>query len=302
MPIALLTIRLLPRQSLRIPSAITESLLRLRTLTAITEPLLRLQTPTAFTEPPQPAKRAHMRLNIIAHRVAKVRNGIVIGVVAFFSAIGAAFTWLYRRRKRRSAAPGASAIAVSVEEDHGSPEYFKQPEPQVSQTEHISREGEYHVNEHSSHQIIRFIDSTDLSTIYTVYLIYFLYPILSILSPILVEIASTNAAKARDTVILADISSWDQWFENIQATVPEQFWKYFDPDSKAVMLEPVAPINQSKSLPLQGSSHLGFEPLAWQGTKGRKTSTTKTMLSLEKMKGSGTSSTISVPSYENKSS
>ena len=42
----------------------------------------------------------------------KVIGGIVIGVVAFFSAIGAALTWLFRRRKRSPAAPGATTLAI----------------------------------------------------------------------------------------------------------------------------------------------------------------------------------------------
>lgn len=63
----------------------------------------------------------------------KAISGIVIGVVAFFVALGGAFTWLWRRRKGRSAASAPSSAPTDRPEAHGpSPEYFKQPEAQVS--------------------------------------------------------------------------------------------------------------------------------------------------------------------------
>lgn len=63
----------------------------------------------------------------------KAISGIVIGVVAFFTALGGACAWLWRRRKRRSAASAPSSAPTDTPEaHHPSPEYFKQPEAQVS--------------------------------------------------------------------------------------------------------------------------------------------------------------------------
>lgn len=64
----------------------------------------------------------------------KVISGIVVGVLAFFTAVGGAITWLFRRRKRASAssAHAPSAPYNPPGDYRPSPEYFKSPEAQVS--------------------------------------------------------------------------------------------------------------------------------------------------------------------------
>lgn len=48
--------------------------------------------------------------------------------------------------------------------------------------------------------------------------------------------ASTTPA----TVILSGPSDWEQWYEETMATVPSPMYKYFEPDTVAVLVEPVA--------------------------------------------------------------
>lgn len=43
-------------------------------------------------------------------------------------------------------------------------------------------------------------------------------------------------------VILSGPSDWKQWYEDTMATVPSQMYNYFEPDTVAVLVEPVAPI------------------------------------------------------------
>ena len=53
--------------------------------------------------------------------------------------------------------------------------------------------------------------------------------------------ASASNPKGERT-ILADPTTWDNWLEETRASVPRSYWTFFDPDSDAVMLEPIAPI------------------------------------------------------------
>ncbi|MCJ1423731.1 hypothetical protein MMC29_001615 [Sticta canariensis] len=60
----------------------------------------------------------------------------------------------------------------------------------------------------------------------------------------------SNATKG-EVVILSEHSTWDQWYEDTRATVPGQLWKYFDPDSVAVITEPVPPVKPVDDTPLE---------------------------------------------------
>ena len=53
--------------------------------------------------------------------------------------------------------------------------------------------------------------------------------------------ASSSNPKG-DRTILADPVTWDNWLEETRASVPRTHWTLFDPDSNAVMLEPIAPV------------------------------------------------------------
>ncbi len=56
-----------------------------------------------------------------------------------------------------------------------------------------------------------------------------------------------------DVVILSEPGSWDQWYEDIKASVPSQMWKYFDPDSDAALTEPVEPLMAVDEPPPDGN-------------------------------------------------
>lgn len=58
---------------------------------------------------------------------------------------------------------------------------------------------------------------------------------------------SLSAADAAAPVILSDPASWDPWYDQTRATVPEQLWTYFSPDSEEdypVPQPPVKPIDE----------------------------------------------------------
>ena len=42
-----------------------------------------------------------------------------------------------------------------------------------------------------------------------------------------------------DVVIISQPASWDQWYEDTNASLPSQMWKYFGPNSDASLTEPV---------------------------------------------------------------
>ena len=64
---------------------------------------------------------------------------------------------------------------------------------------------------------------------------------------------SASTTKARDLEILSDPSSWDQWYEDTRASVPQHLWEYFDPDSEAVMLRPIEPFRPVDEPPPEGA-------------------------------------------------
>ena len=43
------------------------------------------------------------------------------------------------------------------------------------------------------------------------------------------------------SVILSGPGDWEQWYEDTMTSVPRQMYKYFEPDTVAVLNEPVAP-------------------------------------------------------------
>ena len=53
---------------------------------------------------------------------------------------------------------------------------------------------------------------------------------------------SVSASSKGDRTILSDPINWDNWFKKIRVSVFRTYWTFFDPDSNAVMLEPIAPV------------------------------------------------------------
>lgn len=51
----------------------------------------------------------------------------------------------------------------------------------------------------------------------------------------------TSAKSSIKDIRLSNQSTWNAWYETVKAAVPDPFWKYFDPDSKEVYLEPINP-------------------------------------------------------------
>lgn len=66
--------------------------------------------------------------------------------------------------------------------------------------------------------------------------------------------ASSTVAKIKTyVVILSEPTSWEQWYEDTRTSVPSQMWKYFDPDSDAVLTEPVKPVRPEDEPPPEGN-------------------------------------------------
>ena len=54
--------------------------------------------------------------------------------------------------------------------------------------------------------------------------------------------SSGTTAQSLKDVILSDPSTFDQWYDNIRGSVPENLWRYFNTESDDVYDEPIAPV------------------------------------------------------------
>lgn len=64
--------------------------------------------------------------------------------------------------------------------------------------------------------------------------------------------ASSAATARSDLVILSAPSTWEQWFEETRSAVPDQLWKYFNPDDNAEAIEPDTPVRPVDEPPPPG--------------------------------------------------
>lgn len=74
--------------------------------------------------------------------------------------------------------------------------------------------------------------------------------------------AAAALRAAAVSTILSDPGSWDQWFEETRASVPNHLWKFYDPDDDVVFSEPVYP-DKPTDLPIPD----GVETIAQQAVK-----------------------------------
>ena len=64
--------------------------------------------------------------------------------------------------------------------------------------------------------------------------------------------ASSAAIARSDPVILSAPSTWEQWYEEARSAVPDQLWKYFNPDDDAEAIEPEIPVRPVDEPPPPG--------------------------------------------------